>query len=349
MLPDTSRHGSRAGLLLLVLLLLGCAPAELPPDAGGDATRIISLAPNLTEILFALELGDRIVGVTDFCDYPPEALEKSRVGGFVNPNMEVVVALEPDLVVATPNVGNKSAVLQLQKLGIEFLIVDPDSLEGLWTTIRVLGKRAGVPERGEALASRLSAEVEEVRARLEDLPRVSTLMVFSREPLIVAGPDTFFDELLRTAGGDNLAAEAGAQFPQFSLEEVVRQGPEVIIDSAMGAGDGADFWKRWDSIPAVRDDRVCSPPTDIITRPGPRVAEGIRMLAACLHPEAITFNLQRGLMAPGGLLVPPEAPRSPLSAPEVTDETSALCTVLLGNAPASALLFAGRRGGSPLA
>ncbi len=281
------RLESRTGLLLLSLFLLGCPPAEGPPEAGGAVTRIVSLAPNLTEILFALELGDRIVGVTDYCDYPPEALEKTRVGGFVNPNLEAVVGLEPDLVVATPNVGNKAAVLQLRKLGVEFLIVDPDSLEGLWTTIRVLGERAGVPERGEALAARLSGEVDAVRARLEPLPRVSTLMVFSREPLIVAGPDTFFDELLRTAGGDNLAADAGAQFPQFSLEEVVRQGPAVIIDSAMGAGDGSDFWKRWGSIPAVRDGRVCSPPTDVITRPGPRVAEGIRLLAACLHPEAM--------------------------------------------------------------
>jgi len=280
-------RGSRTGFLLVSLLLLGCPPAEEPLERGGAVTRIVSLAPNLTEILFALDLGDRIVGVTDHCDYPTEALEKTRVGGFVNPNLEAVVGLEPDLVVATPNVGNKNTVLQLRKLGIEFLIVDPDSLEGLWTTIRVLGERAGVPERGKALAARLSGEVEAVRARLEPLPRVSTLMVFSREPLIVAGPDTFFDELLRTAGGDNIAADAGTQFPQFSLEEVVRQGPAVIIDSAMGAGDGWDFWKRWGSIPAVRDGRVCSPPTDVITRPGPRVAEGIRLLAACLHPEVM--------------------------------------------------------------
>ncbi len=281
------RPRSRAALLLLALLLLGCPTAQSPSETGGAVTRIISLAPNLTEILFALELGDRIVGVTDFCDYPPEALEKARVGGFVNPNLEVVVSLEPDLVVATPNVGNKSAVIQLQKLGVEFLIVDPDSLEALWTTIRVLANRTGVPERGEALVERLSGEVEAVRARLEPLPRVSALLVFSREPLIVAGPNTFFDELLRTAGGNNLAAGAKAQFPQFSLEEVVRQGPAVIIDSAMGNSDGSDFWKRWDSIPAVRNGRVCSPPADVIMRPGPRVAEGVRLLAACLHPETM--------------------------------------------------------------
>jgi iron complex transport system substrate-binding protein len=114
-------------------------------------------------------------------------------------------------------------------------------------------------------------------------------MVFSRDPLIVAGPGTFFDEMLVAAGGENLAAGAGLQFPQYSLEEVVRQGPEVLIETSMGSGDdgGREFWSRWESIPAVRNDRICAPDTDVITRPGPRVAEGIRLLASCLHPGAL--------------------------------------------------------------
>jgi iron complex transport system substrate-binding protein len=280
--------GWQAWCVLFLALVAGCggqAPeAETPPRAHA-AQRIVSLAPNLTEILFALDLGDRVVGITDYCNYPPEAEDKPRVGGFVNPNLEAVVGLEPDLVVATPNVGNRETVLQLQKLGVEFLIVDPDSLEGLWTSIQILGERAGVPERGQALASDLAAQVEDVRAGVADRPAVSALMVFSREPLIVAGPDTFFDELLRVSGGNNLASDTGQQFPQFSLEEVVRRAPAVIIDSAMGDGDGTAFWKRWDTLPAVRDGRICTPPTDLVTRPGPRVAEGVRLLAACLHPD----------------------------------------------------------------
>jgi iron complex transport system substrate-binding protein len=289
--------------LLLAALGASCGPAGPAGEpSGAPAHRIISLAPNLTEILFALELGDRVVGVTDHCNHPPEAAAVARVGGFVNPNLEVVVGLQPDLVVATPNVSNREVVLRLQSLGVEFLIVDPDDLAGLWAAIREIAARAGVPERGEALAADLEAQVESIRRRLAPLPPTPALMIFSRDPLIVAGPGTFFDEMLAAAGGDNLAAGAGTQFPQFSLEEVVRQGPEVLIETSMGSGDdgGREFWSRWDTIPAVRNGRICAPDTDVITRPGPRVATGIRLLADCLHPGTLGSDDATGEPSPGG-------------------------------------------------
>ena len=281
----------RAALVwLAALLVAGCGGGrrEEAVSVPEGAKRIVSLAPNLTEILFALELGDQVVGVTDYCNYPPEAQEKPRVGGFVNPNLEIVVGLEPDLALATPNIGNKEAVVHLRSLGIDFLIVETPSLAALYDSIRKIADRAGVPENGKALAGEIEAEVEAIREQLASAPPTSTLLVFSHDPLIVAGPETFFDEMVSAAGGRNLAEDAGMRYPQFSLEEVVRRAPETIIDTAMGSG-GADgkFWERWPTIPAVRDGRICTPPPDPVLRPGPRILEGLRLLAECLHPGAL--------------------------------------------------------------
>ena len=287
-----------AALLAVVLGVLGAcrpaderaldAPAGVPagPDAG---PRIVSLAPNLTEILFALGLQDRVVGVTDYCDHPPEVREKTSIGGYVNPNLEAILALEPDLAVATPNIGNREAVLRLQELGVEFLIVDTPDLASLYAGIREIAARAGVPERGEALAGEMAAAAESIRARLAPLPRVRALFVFAHDPLIVAGPGTFFDEMLRLAGGENLASGDTGRFPHYSLERVVLEGPDVIVETVMAAGGEPDvaFWERWPTIPAVRDGRVCTPPPDPMLRPGPRVPEGLRLLAECLHPGAL--------------------------------------------------------------
>jgi iron complex transport system substrate-binding protein len=257
------------------------------PGAEHRIRRIVSLAPNLTEILFALDLGDRVVGVTDYCDYPPAAAKKPRVGGYVNPNLEAIVALDPDLALATPNIGNREGVLKLQSLGVELLVVETPTLASLSEAIRLIAARAGEPERGVELAAHLSAEIEALRTRSAALPAVRSLLVFSHEPLIAAGPGTLFDEMLRAAGGTNLAAGMGP-YPHLSLEQVVMLAPEAIIDTAMTATgeNDARFWDRLSTVPAVRDRRICSPAADPILRPGPRVVQGIRLLADCLHPEA---------------------------------------------------------------
>ena len=257
------------------------------PAAARPVRRIVSLAPNLTEILFALDLGDRVVGVTDYCDYPPAAAKKPRVGGYVNPNLEAILALDPDLALATPNIGNRDGVLKLQALGVDFLVVETPTLASLADAIRLIAARAGEPERGVLLAAKLQAEIEALRARLTALPPTRALLVFAHEPLIAAGPGTLFDEMLRAAGGTNLASGRGP-YPHLSLEQVVTLAPEAIIDTAMTATGPSDsrFWDRLATVPAVRDRRICAPPADPILRPGPRVVEGIQLLADCLHPSA---------------------------------------------------------------
>ena len=283
-------RAARTVLLLAALALASCGgvPDE-GTDAGSSAQRIVSLAPNLTEILFALDLGDRVVGVTDYCDYPPAATGKPKVGGYVNPNLEAILELEPDLAVAAPNVGNRDAVLRLESLGVELLIVETPTLDALYDAIRIIARGAGVPERGAALADRLHREIEAIRRQVAARPPTRTLMVFSHDPLIVAGAGTFFDDMISAAGGANLAAEAGGRFPHYSLEQLVGGAPEAIIDTVMGSEGEPDlsFWKRWNTVPAVRDGRVCAPPLDAVVRPGPRAPEGIRHLADCLHPGVV--------------------------------------------------------------
>jgi len=276
--------------LLALLAVVSLAAASEPatqPSAPRPVRRIVSLAPNLTEILFALDLGDRVVGVTDYCDYPAAAAQKPRVGGYVNPNLEAILALDPDLAVATPNIGNRDGVLKLQALGVDFLVVETPTLASLGDAIRQIASRAGEPERGVALATKLEDEIEALRRRFAASPPTPTLLVFSHEPLIAAGAGTLFDEMLRAAGRTNLAAGMGT-YPHLSLEQVVTLAPAAIVDTAMtatGPGD-AKFWGRLATVPAVRDGRVCAPAADPILRPGPRVVEGIRLLGDCLHPEA---------------------------------------------------------------
>ena len=288
-MSDHPPYGAVA-VLAVSCLLSACGPApgsgERAERERRPAGRIVSLAPNLTEILFALGLGDRVVGVTDYCDYPPEAATKPSIGGFVNPNLEAILALEPDLALATPNIGNRDAVLRLESLGVEFLVLETPDLAALFSSIRSVADRAGVPERGHALVASLEREVAELRAEVSGRPPTRALLVFAHDPLVVAGPGTFFDEMLGLAGGANLAAGAEAHFPHYSLEQVIELGPDVIVETVMGSSGAPDvaFWERWDTVPAVRDGRICTPPPDLILRPGPRTPEGLRMLVDCLHP-----------------------------------------------------------------
>jgi len=176
-------------------------------------------------------------------------------------------------------------VLKLQSLGVEFLVVETPTLASLAEAIRLIAARAGEPERGVKLAASLSAEIEALRARYAALPATRALLVFSHDPLIAAGAGTLFDEMLRAAGGTNLAAGMGP-YPHLSLEQVVTLAPEAIVDTAMTATgeNDAKFWDRLSTVPAVRDKRICAPAADPILRPGPRAVQGIRLLADCLHP-----------------------------------------------------------------
>jgi len=253
--------------------------------------RIISLAPSITEILFALGVGDRVVGVSTYCDYPPEVARIDRIGTFLQPNVERILAKRPDLVIGVPSPDNRAPVERLQEIGVRVLVVNPERIADIFAAIRTIADAAGVPERGADLVARIQRDLDAVSAKLADAPRPRVLMLVGRSPFIAAGPRTYQDELVTLAHGDNLTAAAAQPWPSVTLEFIVAHAPEVIIDASMGSEETADrasalaFWKDFPTVPAVRAQRIYGYHAYELLRPGPRVAQTLETVARFIHPE----------------------------------------------------------------
>lgn len=279
------------GLLAIVLALAWGPSCDRAPGEAGTAPhraeRIVSLSPALTEILFAVGAGDRVVGITDFCDFPTDALGLPRVGGYANPSVESVLALRPDLVVASPGPGNREAVRSLERAGLRVAIFESETLGETLATIRAVARATGTEGRGEAVVRRLRERIDAVAARVAALPRVRTLFCLQVEPIIAAGRGTLPAEILEAAGGENVVAEA--RYPRLGIESVIALGPDVIVQSRMDVPEegerdaAADYWKRWPDLPAVRTGRVRMLPGSAALRPGPRVADAVEEIAEILH------------------------------------------------------------------
>lgn len=269
---------------LILLIAVIAAPAQAAPQ------RIISLAPSVTETLFALGVGDRLVGVSSYCDYPDAAARIDRVGTFLQPNVERILIKRPDLVIAVPSPGNRAPVERLQALGIEVLVVNPERIADILAAIRAIAAAVGTPEAGAALVAKIETELAAVEARLKDVAPVRTLLLVGRSPFVAAGPGTYQDELITRARGINVAGDAGQPWPNLSLELIVAEAPQVIIDASMGSEELADgaavrgFWETFPTIPAVRDHRIHGYRAYELLRPGPRVAETLATVAGFLHP-----------------------------------------------------------------
>jgi len=267
--------------------------------AAGHASppkRIISLAPNVTEILFALGLGDNIVGVTTFCDYPEEAKKKPKIGGMSNPSLEAVVSLKPDIVVVTTDGNPKEFEERLVSMKINTYIFDARRLSELPQGIRGLAAALGVKDRGERLAREIEEGIRKAgngRRKATDSSsrnphaeiRKKVLFIVWPEPLIVAGPGTVIDDAITLLGYQNIAGAAKTAYPKYSLEDVMYQAPEILV---IGKGAGMDMHavsrgilQRMTSVPAVKSGSICYL-GDGLYRLGPRVVKGIEELAACL-------------------------------------------------------------------
>jgi iron complex transport system substrate-binding protein len=268
---------------------LACAPPPVPAGLTGEAPqRIVSLTPALTEILFAVGAGDRVVGVTQYCDFPPEAKAKAKVGGYVNPSVESVLALKPDLVLVNPGPGNRDAALAMRRAGLRLEVVPAETLEESLAAIEGVARLAGVEATGRDLAASVRARLDAVTKRVLGAPRVRTLFCVQTDPIIAAGRDTLPSQLLELAGGSNVVA--AARYPRLDVEAVAAAMPELILQARMDLANGAAheedaFWKRWPAIPAVARGRVVVLPDDLTLRPGPRVADAAEELAEILHRE----------------------------------------------------------------
>ncbi len=251
--------------------------------------RIVSLAPSVTETLYALGAQDRLAGVTDYCDYPPEAQSKPKVGGVINPNLEEVVALKPDLVVAAKSINRRETVEALERLNIAAYATDPHTVMGMLESTARLAELIGARERGETLTADLRARLAELKQRLAGRSPKPVLFVVWYEPLISIGQNTFIADALRWAGAESVVVSR-QDWPHMNLEEVVRLQPEYLVfagahaDAAERDFDALREEPGWRSLEAVRERRIAVI-SDAVNRPAPRLIDAIEQLARILHPQ----------------------------------------------------------------
>jgi iron complex transport system substrate-binding protein len=289
-------------MTLLVLMLLSCIPQSPPGNIvdglGRQVTinavpqRIVSLAPSNTEILFALGLGDKIVGVTEYCNYPEAAKTKPKVGGFSTVDIEKVVSLRPDLVLAT-QIHSKTIIPALEKLGLTVVALTPSSLTGVLDSITLVGKITGQDKQASELIKGLSTRIKSIADETQKLSPAQRPRVFYvtwHDPLMTTGTGTLSNDVISQAGGQNIASDISGD-KTIDLETVINRDPEVIIVS-VGMGTGEDLpWQyiksesRLKNTQALLTDRVYKIDGDLIHRPGPRIVEALEQMAQFIHPE----------------------------------------------------------------
>ncbi|MBN2293241.1 MAG: cobalamin-binding protein [Pirellulales bacterium] len=329
----------RSKILLIVVILLvflAChiakqrlARIDPPVDSTGGTTnettgqssiqtprqeqprRIVSMAPSITEILFALKLGDRVVGVSNYCNYPAEAKKIDRIGGVMDPNLEAVVALKPDLVVMLH--GNKALCPSLERLGIKTLLVDHKTIRGVLESIPTIGQSCGNTSAARKMTDDLRARIEQVRQKTSGLRRPKVMVSVIRrlgtgrlEDVYVAGNDRYFDEMIEIAGGQNVFADQPVRYPVVSNESIIKANPEIIIDIVSSVSDissaddkksGKSYinemraktladWQQLSDVDAVASGKVYYLDENYISVPGPRFILVLEKLQKLLHPEA---------------------------------------------------------------
>ncbi len=269
----------RASLLVIAAVAVPLAAAcRAPSRPEAPSPRIVSLLPNATETLFALGLGDHVVGATRYCDRPEAARRVPRVGGILDVSVEAVLAARPDLVVGSPSVLRGPLAETLTRLGTRLLPLTFESPGQVLEGIRAIGAATGRAAAAESLAARVEADLAALQGRARRDPRVRVLFVAGRSPLVVAGPGSFVGDLLDRMGVENVVPASAVAFPTWSLEQVLRADPDVVVHGAVEAGDlAADLASA--GLPAARLGRVIRIPDEGVIRPGPAVARAAIELA----------------------------------------------------------------------
>jgi iron complex transport system substrate-binding protein len=258
--------------------------------------RIISLSPSTTEIIYALGISDRLVGVTEYCDYPPEAKTKENVGGYINFSIEQVIALKPDVILAAH--GNPIEVIDnIRKLGTPVFGCNPKSLNDVLMTIERIGQITGIDSTASRIVSSLRERVKTISdsvSKIPDSERPRVMWGGWDPPIYTAGPGSFINDLITLAGGKNVAADASTPWPQYSLETIVLKNPQILIipdihgnDTVKGLEDVKRTLRRragWNNIDAVKNGHIYYIDMQILGRPGPRLVDGLEQLAKCLYP-----------------------------------------------------------------
>lgn len=269
---------------------IGCSSPQIRFANG--TPRIVSLTPSVTEILFALGVGPEVVGVSQYCDYPPQARRLPKIGSFITPNLEAIVALRPTLVIGLPNSSDLRQIRALQAMSIATLMVDDGSMAEIEASIEKIGEATGHVSAARELVAQIRRRISSIEERLSNVQPRRVLMVVGHQPLVAVGRGTYLDELLALAHGRNVAEPSMQAWPRLSIEYIVAIRPDVILDGQMGTDPRAParFWSRYSSIPAVRERRVFGYLDNLTLHPGPRLPQTLELLARLIHPEAFTRN-----------------------------------------------------------
>lgn len=296
-----------AVLALLALPLAGCTtkaasapapasktaafPVTITDDAERTVTidskpaRIVSLAPANTEIVYGLGIFDRLVGVTTYDDYPAQVKDVAKVGDFMTPNLEAISAAKPDLILITGGV-QADVLSQLEGLGAEVVVIDPQDLDGVFSAIDVVAKATGSADKGAELVADMKADLADIDSRLSGAEPTPAFIEIGWNPLFTCGSGTLLDDLLTRAGGKNVVTQPG--YVSYSVEQLVKDSPEVYLGTLSSIGDAATLAKRpgYKALPAVDGKRVFGLDDNLVSRPGPRVVEGVLEIAKALHPDS---------------------------------------------------------------
>lgn len=293
------KSGLEVSALFVCLMVLGTAlvqAAEFPviviDDLGREILidkqpqRLISLAPSVTENLYALGLGDKVVGVSDYSNYPPEAMEKPIIGDALHLNYEQVLMLDPDLIIGDAQVV-RTFISKLDELGLPVLAISPSNVNELMEALLLLGEATGAQERAQEVVAEMKDKISYVQGIVGEIPEEDRPLVFVEiwnEPLMTCGPGSFMQELIELAGGRNLAADAPAPWVEYSSELVVERNPDIII-LTWPYEDEVLARSAWQSIKAVQQRRVIAVDSEPFVRTTPRLADALLELAKILHPE----------------------------------------------------------------
>ena len=270
-------------------LIVACHRPAVQEQKDAGATRIVSLSPSTTEALFAIGAGPLVVGRSRYCDYPPEVEALPQIGGFVDPSYEAILALRPDLVTGARGPAGAGLRDKLAARGIETFLPNTESLAEIDAMMLGLGERTHHEAEAKAKVAAIDAQVAAIAKAVLGKPRPRVLLVFGLEPISVAGPGGFPDEMIKRAGGTNAVTE-GSSYPTLGVERVITLDPEVVLNAAMAEAHGVDRIAKdtpgWSKVRAVAEGRVQRITDEAILRPGPRIGDGLRTMAHAIHPEA---------------------------------------------------------------
>jgi iron complex transport system substrate-binding protein len=273
-------------VLLLLLILAACSR---PSTTKQRAMRIVSLTPSTTEAVFAIGAGPMLVGRSRYCNYPPEVTKLPQIGGFVDPSFEAILALEPNLVVGARGPAGSAIATRLEARGIQTYFPETETFAQIDEMILGVGERTRRADAARATVNALHERVGAIERSVASLPRTRVLVVFGLAPVSVAGPGSFVDEMIRRAGGANVVTEGGA-YPTVGIERVLALDPDVIVNAAMMEERATERLRKdapgWANVRAVAKEHVTVITDEAMLRPGPRIADGLRLLARAMHPEA---------------------------------------------------------------